>query len=316
MPRRFNWHKINLPVSARAAAADSAPLWSWEWLWRPQSSPASNDREFINLFNLRIFATRSSWPDSLRLPTSFFNIYRRHSTSYRVMTSCVDYLTPVATLSATISAFCVGPNVAKVAQLEMLTRQSLFFLFHVRRSSGNSFWPFNPFWPVALHRLNRLPLSALTILAKCVYPGVVHSKKSSYTPKKNSKYRKKSKKSQDFFEDFKSVHLIWEWTTPRIQYLNPFSLNPPKPKKNFEKSEKSEKIRKIWKNPKNPKYPKKIWKNPKNRKKSEKSKKTEKNWKNPKIFENNPINLRIFLRVYTLFGREQALGYWLNVFTL
>ena len=37
--------------------------------------------------------------------------------------------------------------------------------------------------------------------------GVFHSQKSSYTPKKKSE---KSEKSKDFFEDLKSVHLIWE----------------------------------------------------------------------------------------------------------
>ena len=50
-------------------------------------------------------------------------------------------------------------------------------------------------------------------------------------PKKSRKIRinlkypknlKKSKKPRDFFEDSNSVHLIWEWTTPRIQWLNPF----------------------------------------------------------------------------------------------
>ena len=40
--------------------------------------------------------------------------------------------------------------------------------------------------------------------------GVIHSIKSSYTLKKNSKSPKNSKKSKDFFEDLNSVYLIWE----------------------------------------------------------------------------------------------------------
>ena len=70
--------------------------------------------------------------------------------------------------------------------------------------------------------------------------GVFHSKKSSYTPKE------KSKKILGFFEDLKSVFLIWEWTTPRIQRLNPILFTKSSyTKKNFEKSEKS---------PKNPRF--------------------------------------------------------------
>ena len=57
--------------------------------------------------------------------------------------------------------------------------------------------------------------------------GFVHSTKSSYTPQKNLKNPRIY-----FFEDFKSVHLIWEWTIPRFQCLNPFLFkNPRTPKK-------------------------------------------------------------------------------------
>ena len=35
-------------------------------------------------------------------------------------------------------------------------------------------------------------------------------------PNKIRKILKKSKNSKEFFEDLKSVHLIWEWKTPRI----------------------------------------------------------------------------------------------------
>ena len=93
--------------------------------------------------------------------------------------------------------------------------------------------------------------------AKSRFRGVVHSKKLSYTPKQNPKNSKKNpKKIQGFFfEDFKFVHLIWEFTTPRIQCLNPFlfikfSYTQKNSKKSGKKSEK--KIRKIWKNPINP----------------------------------------------------------------
>ena len=61
--------------------------------------------------------------------------------------------------------------------------------------------------------------------------GVVHSKNPRTPP---NKIRKKSK---DFFEDEKSVNIIWEWTTPRIQCLHPFSFIESS-KKKFEKSEK------------------------------------------------------------------------------
>ena len=90
------------------------------------------------------------------------------------------------------------------------------------------------------------------------------------------------KKSKDFFEDEKSVNIIWEWTTPRIQCLHPFSFiesskknskNPKKSEKfakkskNPKKFEKFAKIRKIRKNPENPKKFKKSEKNPENQKK-------------------------------------------------
>ena len=64
--------------------------------------------------------------------------------------------------------------------------------------------------------------------------------------KKIRKIRKKSEKTQGFFvEDLTSVHLIWEWTTPRFKCLNPFLFitstytqkkNRKKSKKNPEKS--------------------------------------------------------------------------------
>ena len=34
-------------------------------------------------------------------------------------------------------------------------------------------------------------------------------------PKKSEKSEKKIQQIQAFFEDLKSVHLIWKWTTPR-----------------------------------------------------------------------------------------------------
>ena len=64
------------------------------------------------------------------------------------------------------------------------------------------------------------------------------TRKNPRTPPK--KIRNKSKKSKDFFEDLKSVHHIWEWTTPRIQCLNPFLIV----KSSYTK-------KKISKNPKN-----------------------------------------------------------------
>ena len=59
----------------------------------------------------------------------------------------------------------------------------------------------------------------------------------------NRKISKNPKKIQGFFEDLKSVHLIWEWTTPRIQWLNPFlfiksSYTQKNQEKNSKKSEK------------------------------------------------------------------------------
>ena len=71
--------------------------------------------------------------------------------------------------------------------------------------------------------------------------GVVHKKILVHSQKKSGK----SEKSKDFFEDLKSVNLIWGWTTPRIKCLNPFSfIKSWYTKKNFEKSEKSEKSKK------------------------------------------------------------------------
>ena len=70
------------------------------------------------------------------------------------------------------------------------------------------------------------------------------TQKSSYTPPKNPQNPKQNpKKFKDFFEDLKSVHLIWERTTPRIQCLKPFLfIKSSYTKKDFEKSEKSKKI--------------------------------------------------------------------------
>ena len=100
--------------------------------------------------------------------------------------------------------------------------------------------------------------SNLVLKSFFIYKILVHKKRVS----KNQKITKKSKNF--FFEDLKSVQLIWEWTTPRFQYLNPFLIykNLVHPKKSGNKSEK----------------------NPKNRKK------TEINSMNPSIF------LRLFLR--------------------
>ena len=72
--------------------------------------------------------------------------------------------------------------------------------------------------------------------------GVVHSKKSSYTPQK--KIRKKS-----------MVYFIWECKTPPIQCINPFLfIKSSYAKKNVEKSKNPKKSKK---NPKNPKKSKK-----------------------------------------------------------
>ena len=52
--------------------------------------------------------------------------------------------------------------------------------------------------------------------------------KSSHTkknPEKKSRNSKKSKKSKEFFEDLKSVHLIWKGTTPKFQCLNFFFIH-------------------------------------------------------------------------------------------
>ena len=81
--------------------------------------------------------------------------------------------------------------------------------------------------------------SQLSVLASCFIRGVVHS---SYTPKKIRKIRNKLKKSKDFCEDLKSAHLIWEWTTLRIQCLNPFLF--------IKSSKTTKKFRQIRKNPK------------------------------------------------------------------
>ena len=53
-------------------------------------------------------------------------------------------------------------------------------------------------------------------------------------------------KSKDFFEDLKSVHLTWKWTTHRIQCLNIFlfiksSFTQNKSRKKSKKSEKNPK---------------------------------------------------------------------------
>ena len=65
-------------------------------------------------------------------------------------------------------------------------------------------------------------------------------KKIPRTPPKKSK--KKSQKSKDFFEDLKSIQLIWEWTTPRIQCKNPFLfIKSSYTKRIFLKIRKSEK---------------------------------------------------------------------------
>ena len=61
-----------------------------------------------------------------------------------------------------------------------------------------------------------------------------------------------------FFKDLKSVYIIWEWTTPRFQRLNPFL---------FIKSSYTQK------------NPEKIQKNPKNSKKLKNPKKSEKSEK-------------------------------------
>ena len=86
--------------------------------------------------------------------------------------------------------------------------------------------------------------------------GVVYSTKSSYTSQKNSKNPRKIKTFQGFFQGFK-IHLIWEWTTPWFQCLNPFLFikssytqrirkkirkNPKKSEKSKKKFKKSEKI--------------------------------------------------------------------------
>ena len=106
-------------------------------------------------------------------------------------------------------------------------------------------------------------------------------------PSKNSKNpRKTPKNSKDFFEDLKSVHLIWEQTTPRLQCLNRFFIhNPRTPKnsgKNPKKSKKSEKIRNFLKNSKKIQKIRKNLNNLKNQKKIKKFKKTLKITRNSK----------------------------------
>ena len=57
--------------------------------------------------------------------------------------------------------------------------------------------------------------------------GLVTQKNPRTLPKKIQKKRKNPKKSEkykDFLGDLKSAYLIWDWTTPRIQCLNPFYL--------------------------------------------------------------------------------------------
>ena len=49
---------------------------------------------------------------------------------------------------------------------------------------------------------------------------------------------KKSKNSKDFFEDLKSVYLIWEWTSNSVFKSFFYLLNPRSPKKNHEKNQK------------------------------------------------------------------------------
>ena len=89
------------------------------------------------------------------------------------------------------------------------------------------------------------------------FQGVVHSKKILVHPKKIWK------KSKNFFEDLKSAHIVWEWTTPRFQCSNPFLFikssytqkneKIQKIRKNLKNSKKTQKIRKIRKNLRNPK---------------------------------------------------------------
>ena len=82
-------------------------------------------------------------------------------------------------------------------------------------------------------------------------PEGLFTQKNPRTPRKKiRKIRKKSKRYKNFFEDLKSVQLIWECTTPRFQCLNPFlfiksSYTQENPEKNPKKSKK------IQKNPKN-----------------------------------------------------------------
>ena len=78
---------------------------------------------------------------------------------------------------------------------------------------------------------------------------LVHPNKFRKKSEKNPKNLKKSKKSKDFFEDLKSVNIIWECIISRFQCLNTLLLikssytqkNPEKIRKNPKKSEKSEK---------------------------------------------------------------------------
>ena len=61
--------------------------------------------------------------------------------------------------------------------------------------------------------------------------------------KKILRTKKDSKNSLNFLEDLKSVYIIWEWTTPRIQCLNPFLfIKSSYTQRNSKKSEKSEKV--------------------------------------------------------------------------
>ena len=100
------------------------------------------------------------------------------------------------------------------------------------RREGRNGWPWEqgrgplPRSNICESELNCAKLILAESLMSSILEGVIVQTEGLFTQKNPrtspQKIRKKFKKFMDFFEDLKSVHLIWEWTTPRIQCLNPF----------------------------------------------------------------------------------------------
>ena len=110
-----------------------------------------------------------------------------------------------------------------------------------RSERFNSWAIFSPFLP-AIDFCDSVPFKTNQFNCNPMKLSRGYSLKKIFVHSPPPPKKKKSKKSKDFFEDLKSVHLIWEWTTPRIHCLNPFLfIKSSYTKKKFEKSWKSKK---------------------------------------------------------------------------